>query len=78
MQQAKANLAELVRKSVAEGPQEIAHHGQAVAVAVLSDKYARMAGGGESLLAFMQRSPLAAAEDVEFERNPSVGRHVGI
>lgn len=76
MQQAKARLSEVVKEAERSGPQEITVHGRPVAVVVSPEAFDRLAGTGESLVAFMRRSPLAGAEDVEFERDHSPARAV--
>lgn len=76
MQEAKSRLSEVVKDAASEGPQEITVHGKSVAVVLSRTDYDRLAGTGESLVAFMRRSPLAGAEDIEFERDRSLLRDV--
>lgn len=76
MQTAKARLAEVVKDAQQSGPQEITVHGRPVAVVLSRADYDRLVGAGESLVAFMQRSPLSEAEDLEFPREQSTGREV--
>jgi hypothetical protein len=47
-----------------------------VAVVVSRAEYDRLAGTGESLAAFMRRSPLYGQDDIAFERDKSLTREV--
>lgn len=76
IQEAKARLSELVKDAEREGPQELTLHGRSVAVVVSRAEYDRLAGTGESLVAFMRRSPLYGQDDIEFERDKSLTREV--
>jgi prevent-host-death family protein len=76
MHEAKARLAELLKDSEREGPQQITVHGRPVAVVLSQAEFERLAGHRESLLAFMQRSPLAQCEELEFERDRSLTREL--
>ncbi len=78
MQEAKARLSEVVKDAEREGPQEITVHGRPVAVVLSRAQYDRLAGTGESLLAFMRRSPLYGEEEIEFPRDKSLTREVSL
>lgn len=78
MQEAKSRLSEVVKDAEREGPQEITVHGRSVAVVLSRADYDRLAGTGESLVAFMRRSPLANAEDLDFPRDQSLTREVSL
>lgn len=78
MQEAKSRLSEVVKDAEREGPQEITVHGRSVAVVLSRADYDRLAGTGESLVAFMRRSPLADAEDLDFSRDQSLTREVSL
>lgn len=78
MQEAKSRLSEVVKDAEREGPQEITVHGRSVAVVLSRADYDRLAGTGESLVAFMRRSPLAGAEDLDFPRDQSLTREVSL
>ncbi|AUM00575.1 prevent-host-death protein [Rhodocyclaceae bacterium] len=78
MQEAKSRLSEVVKDAEREGPQEITVHGRSVAVVLSRADYDRLAGTGESLVAFMRRSPLADAEDLDFPRDQSLTREVSL
>ena len=72
-QQAKARFSELVKSAQYEGPQEITQHGKPVAVVLSQESFDRLSHAGESLVEFMQRSPLYGDEEIEFERNKGLG-----
>lgn len=78
MQEAKSRLSEVVKDAEHEGPQEITVHGRPVAVVLSRADYDRLAGTGESLVAFMRRSPLAGADDLDFPRDTSLTREVSL
>jgi prevent-host-death family protein len=78
MQEAKSRLATVVKDAEREGPQEITVHGQPVAVVLSRADYDRLAGTGESLVAFLRRSPLAGAEDLDFPRDTSPARDLAL
>lgn len=74
MQEAKSRLSEVVKAAGNEGPQEITVHGRSVAVVLSRSDYDKLSGSGESLVAFMRRSPLAGDEDLDFSRDQSLTR----
>ncbi len=76
MQEAKARISELVKQAQNQGPQEITMHGRSVAVVVSRETYDRLSQTGDSLAAFMRRSPLYGSDDIEFERDKSVTREM--
>ena len=78
IQEAKARLSEVVKDAEREGPQEITLHGRSVAVVLSRAEFDRLAGTGESLVEFMRRSPLFGQDDVEFARDKSLTREVGL
>jgi prevent-host-death family protein len=78
MQEAKSRLSTVVKDAEREGPQEITVHGQPVAVVLSRADYDRLAGTGESLVAFLRRSPLAGAEDLDFPRDTSPARDLAL
>ncbi len=77
MQEAKSRLSEVVKDAEREGPQEITVHNRSVAVMLSRADYDRLAGTGESLVAFMRSSPLAGADDLEFPRDRALTREMG-
>ncbi len=74
MQEAKAHLSELVKQAQSQGPQEITMHGRPTAVVVSRETFDRLSQSGESLLSFMQKSPLYGLDEIEFERDTSLTR----
>lgn len=76
MQEAKAKMSELVKRAQVDGPQEITMHGKAVAVVISRETFDRLCHQGDSLAAFMQRSPLRGLDELEFERDSSLTRDV--
>ncbi|MES2320352.1 MAG: type II toxin-antitoxin system Phd/YefM family antitoxin [Pseudomonadota bacterium] len=78
MQEAKARLSELVKRAESEGPQAITVHGKSVAVVLSRSAFERLSGSKQSLVKFMQASPLHGLDEVEFERDPSPAREVSL
>lgn len=78
IQEAKAHLSELVRQTELGGPQSITWHGREVAVVLSKVDYERLTGVGQSLVDFMRRSPLFAADDVDLVRDESLTRDVAL
>lgn len=76
MQTAKARFSEVVKHATDEGPQEITVHGRSVAVVISRELFDRLSGNQNSLLDFMQQSPLYGQEDIVFERDRSMPREV--
>jgi prevent-host-death family protein len=76
IQQAKTHFSELVRATEQTGPQAITWHGRSVAVVLSSADYARLTGNGQSLVDFMQQSPLVDAPDIDLARDNSSAREV--
>lgn len=74
MQEAKSHLSEVVRDAEREGPQQITVHGRPVAVVLSRADYDRLAATGESLVAFVRRSPLAGVEELGVDRDRSLTR----
>jgi prevent-host-death family protein len=75
--EAKARFSELVKRAQ-QSPQQLTSHGQPVAVVLSAEAFQRQQHAGESLLEFLQRSPLADADDLVFERDRSSTRDVEI
>lgn len=76
MQSAKARFSELVKQAVEDGPQTITLHGRATAVVVSRELFERLSGNEQSLVDFMQASPLLGRDEVEFERDRSLPRDI--
>lgn len=58
LQEAKARLSELIKKSVEEGPQRITLRGEPAAVLISSEEYQRLRRPRLGFVDFMRRSPL--------------------
>ena len=69
VQEAKAKLSELLEAVVQRGPQEITYHGRSAAVVISRAQYDQMACSQESLVTFVQRSPLAGIEELDLSRS---------
>ncbi|MHB8949870.1 MAG: type II toxin-antitoxin system Phd/YefM family antitoxin [Rhodoferax sp.] len=78
MQTAKARFSDVVRSAKNDGPQDITIHGKSVAVVLSRELFDRLSGNAQSLVQFMQASPLYGMDDVVFERDKSVGREVNL
>lgn len=76
LQDAKARLSELVRLAAEQEPQEITLRGEPAVVVLSRAEYDRLTQPRESLVEFMQRSPLYGADDVQFPRDDSLTREV--
>jgi prevent-host-death family protein len=74
MQAAKARFSDVVRSAKSDGPQDITVHGKSVAVVVSRELYDRLSGNAQSLVQFLQASPLYGLEDLALERDKSMGR----
>jgi prevent-host-death family protein len=76
IQEAKAQLSELVKLTESEGPQELTLHGRSVAVVLSRSAFDRLSGNGQSLVEFMRCSPLYGLEEPNLERDNSTTREV--
>ena len=72
MQTAKAYFSELVRRAKQDGPQHITVHGRSVSGVVSRELFDQLSGNAQSLVVFMQRSPLHNGDGIVFERDPSL------
>lgn len=75
MQEAKARMSELIKCAKAQ-PQEITVHGKSVAVVISRETFDRLSQTHDSLLEFMQSSPLYDVEEVVFERDAGLTREI--
>ena len=75
--EAKARLSDLVKQAQRQ-PQQLTSHGQPVAVVVSAEAWQRQQQEGESLVAFIRRSPLAGADDLVLERDPDLSRDLDL
>ena len=78
MQTAKAQFSDVVRNAKSNGPQDITLHGKSVAVVLSRELFDRLSGNTQSLLQFMQSSPLHGLDDLVFERDQSTTREVDL
>ena len=78
LQDAKARLSEVVRLAADHEPQEITQRGEPAVVVLARTDYDGLTKPRESLLEFMQRSPLYGADDVECPRDQSLTREVDL
>lgn len=67
---AKARLSELVKRAQQQ-PQQLTSHGEPVAVVLSAEDYHRHRHEGESLVAFIRRSPLVGADELELDQQRS-------
>jgi prevent-host-death family protein len=77
LQDAKNQFSELVRRVLSEGPQLVTRSGQDVVVVVPASEYERLTTPRQSLLTFLQASPLADIE-LDFNRPRDAGRPIEI
>ena len=78
MQTAKAQFSDVVRNAKSNGPQDITLHGKSVAVVLSRELFDRLSGNTQSLLQFMQSSPLHGLDELVFERDQSMTREVDL
>jgi antitoxin VapB len=71
VQEAKARLSQLVKRNQQQ-PQQLTSYGEPVAVVLSAEAYLRHQYEGEALVAFIRRSPLVGAEELDLERKPDV------
>jgi prevent-host-death family protein len=77
LQDAKSRLSEVVDRAQ-RAPQGITRHGKPVAVVMSQATFERLSRTKGSLFEFMQASPLAGADDLEFERDTGLTRDVAL
>lgn len=78
MQAAKARLSDVIRSAKSDGPQDITVHGKSVAVVVSRELFDRLSGNTQTLVQFMQASPLNGMDELVFERDQSVTREINL
>lgn len=78
MQTAKARFSDVVRCAKSDGPQDITIHGKSVAVVLSRELYDRLCGNTQSLVQFMQSSPLYGMDDLVLERDKSATRELSL
>lgn len=57
LQEAKQRFSQLVRSALAEGPQVVTRHGEAVVVVVSAEEYQRLTGGRPDFKEFLLSAP---------------------
>lgn len=79
LQEAKAQLSELVKTAATDGPQEITVRGEPAAVVLSRADYDKLRGKRKThnLSDFLLSSPLAGL-DIDFEREQSLTREGGL
>jgi prevent-host-death family protein len=78
LQDAKANLSQLVNRALDEGPQRITRHGRGAAVVLSERDYERLVARTRgSLLEFLARLPLGAVE-IDVRDHADTGREVDL
>ncbi len=77
LQDAKNRFSEVVRKASVEGPQFVCKHGKDSVVVLSIDDYRKLDHPGNSLVDFLQSSPLNSVE-VDTKRDKSLSRDVSL
>ena len=77
LQDAKNQFSELVRRVLSDGPQLVTRSGQDAVVVLTASEYERLTAPSQSLLVFLQESPLASVE-LDFRRPSDSGRPIEI
>lgn len=75
LQEAKARLSALVRRSLDEGPQEISVRGEPAVVVISRAEYDRLRHRKPSFLELLRTSPLVGSE-LELDRDRTPAREV--
>ena len=81
LQDAKSRLSEVVNLAQQKGPQTITRHGKPVAVIVSLEEYRRTKKPKQSLVEFLQNSPLAEAmkeHELDFSRSKDPVRDIDL
>ncbi len=80
MQDAKARLAELIRRAAAEGPQIVTHRGVDSAVVISVDDYRRLETTRPSFVDHLLGGPKLDDEAIEIinDRSPDPGREIDL
>jgi len=75
LQDAKNQFSELVRRVLSDGPQLVTRSGQDTVVVIAAAEYERLTAPRQSLVSFLQESPLANV-DLDIRRPRESGRSV--
>ncbi len=73
LQEAKNKLSEVVETAIHDGPQRITKRGKAAAVVLSTKDFERLKRGKESLVDFLQHSPL---RNLDLDRAKDLSREV--
>jgi prevent-host-death family protein len=65
VQEAKQHFSELVRRTLAEGPQVVTRHGQAVVVVLAAEEYRRLTRDLPDFKSFLQSAPDLSLLDLD-------------
>jgi len=65
-------------KRAQQQPQQLTSHGEPVAVVVSAEAYTLQQQEGESLVAFIRRSPLVGADELVLERFSDLNRDLDL
>ena len=74
MQEAKARLPEVLKRTESEDLQNIILHGQPVASLISPTLPERLKDNQQSLVEFIRKSPMYGLDDLILERNASLAR----
>lgn len=77
LQQAKAQLSEVVKMALETEPQQITLHGKPAVVVLSQEDYDLLTKSQESLVDLMRRSPFVG-ENLKFERDRSLTRDIDL
>ncbi len=77
LQEAKSRFSQLVEEAQRDGPQIVTKHGSNAVVVLDYGDYCNLTKKDQSLVAFLQNSPLAGME-LDLERNKDLPRDSGL
>jgi prevent-host-death family protein len=71
VQEAKQKFSELLRRTVAEGPQVVTRHGKDVAIVVPATHYRKLVGRQRDFKSFLRSAPDFSALEIERPSQPA-------
>jgi len=77
LQEAKAQLSELIKNAVLKGPQNITVHGVPTAIVISTEDYDRLTRSKTSFIKFLRASPLVGA-NIPLKRGKSSFRDIDL
>ncbi|HLD10032.1 MAG TPA: type II toxin-antitoxin system Phd/YefM family antitoxin [Methylophilaceae bacterium] len=77
LQEAKNRFSEVVDEALIHGPQTVTRHGREVVVILAMEEYRRMKQPKNTLVEFLQVSPLAAVE-LDITRSKELPREIDL